>query len=82
MNPPIIPQGNHHSVDGVPLHLAEAEATLIRTALLMSSNMVNAAELLGVSRHAVKRRCVKHGISKEFYLKRTLADYHVEVDEV
>ncbi len=82
MNPPIVPHNKSHYVDDVPLILTEAEAMLIRTALLMSNTMVEAGKLLGVTRHAIKRRCAKHGISIAFYLKRTLADYHVEVDEV
>lgn len=42
--------------------LATAERTLCEMALKEAGNIVEAAKLLGITRHALKRRIVKHGI--------------------
>lgn len=42
--------------------LLAAERTLIEAALAEARSIVNAAVLLGITRHSLKRRIVKHGI--------------------
>lgn len=44
------------------LRLAEAERALCEHALHKGGNIVEAATLLGITRHALKRRIVKHQI--------------------
>ena len=44
------------------LRLAEAERALCEHALYKGGNIVEAASLLGITRHALKRRIVKHQI--------------------
>ena len=44
------------------LHLVAAERRLCQEALQRAGSIVGAAELLGLTRHAVKRRIVKHNI--------------------
>jgi DNA-binding protein Fis len=46
----------------VPLKLAEAESLLVEEALRLTGSMVKAAGLLGITRHGLKRRMVKHGL--------------------
>ncbi len=43
--------------------LREAERALIEAACAQSSDLTEAAKLLGISRHALRRRIVKHGLS-------------------
>lgn len=43
-------------------NLTTAERLLVESALQHAGNLVGAAELLGITRHAVKRRLVKHNI--------------------
>lgn len=43
-------------------NLEAAERRLIVAALGHAGNIVGAARLLGITRHALKRRLVKHGI--------------------
>ncbi|PRP95471.1 Bacterial regulatory protein, Fis family [Enhygromyxa salina] len=44
------------------LNLAEAERKLCEEALVSAGSIVEAATLLGITRHALKRRIVKHQI--------------------
>lgn len=44
------------------LNLNDAERTLVETALKEAGSIVEAAALLGTTRHAVKRRIIKHNI--------------------
>jgi hypothetical protein len=44
------------------LNLADAERKLCQAALDARGSIVEAAVLLGITRHALKRRIVKHGI--------------------
>lgn len=44
------------------LNLDEAEKCLCMRALDVSGSIVGAAKLLGVTRHALKRRIIKHRI--------------------
>lgn len=44
-------------------NLESAERNLCVEALTRGGNIVNAAKLLGITRHALKRRIVKLGIS-------------------
>jgi len=44
-------------------NLASAERRLCVEALTVSGNIVGAAKLLGITRHAMKRRIIKLGIS-------------------
>jgi DNA-binding NtrC family response regulator len=44
------------------LNLADAERKLCEEALVASGSIVEAANLLGITRHALKRRIVKHQI--------------------
>lgn len=44
------------------LNLAEAERKLCEEALVTAGSIVEAANLLGVTRHALKRRILKHQI--------------------
>jgi DNA-binding NtrC family response regulator len=44
------------------LNLAEAERKLCEEALRSAGSIVEAANLLGITRHALKRRIVKHQI--------------------
>lgn len=44
-------------------NLESAERSLCVEALTRGGNIVNAAKLLGITRHALKRRIVKLGIS-------------------
>lgn len=44
------------------LNLASAERRLCTSALDLAGNIVGAATLLGITRHAMKRRIVKLGI--------------------
>lgn len=46
----------------VPLQLVAAERILVEEALRMTGSMVKAAKLLGITRHGLKRRMVKHGL--------------------
>lgn len=49
------------------LNLREAERLLVTQALYRSrGSITKAAELLGITRHAVKRRMVKHGIERSY----------------
>lgn len=43
-------------------NLAAAERRLCVAALDLAGNMVGAAQLLGITRHALKRRMIKHRI--------------------
>lgn len=53
----------HPPVQLESFNLAAAEAALVRAALAAVGNsLVEAAELLGIDRHALKRRIVKHRI--------------------
>ena len=44
------------------LNLRKAERTLCQTALHKAGSIVEAAQLLGITRHALKRRMIKHQI--------------------
>jgi DNA-binding NtrC family response regulator len=44
------------------LNLREAERLLCTTALRAGGSIVEAAQLLGITRHALKRRIIKHRI--------------------
>ncbi|TPV94790.1 MAG: hypothetical protein B7733_13335 [Myxococcales bacterium FL481] len=44
------------------LDLAEAERILCEEALRSAGSIVEAARLLGITRHALKRRIVRHSI--------------------
>lgn len=44
------------------LNLADAERKLCEEALVAGGSIVEAANLLGITRHALKRRIVKHQI--------------------
>ncbi|RMG94116.1 MAG: hypothetical protein D6705_16860 [Deltaproteobacteria bacterium] len=44
------------------LNLHKAERLLCERALAEAGTIVEAAKLLGITRHALKRRIVKHGI--------------------
>ena len=44
------------------LNLRTAERTLCETALEKAGSIVEAAQLLGITRHALKRRMIKHHI--------------------
>lgn len=44
------------------LNLRKAERLLCQTALQKAGSIVEAAQLLGVTRHALKRRMIKHQI--------------------
>lgn len=44
------------------LNLAKAESTLCTEALKKSNSLVEAAELLGINRHALRRLITKHNI--------------------
>lgn len=44
------------------LNLADAERKLCEEALVAAGSIVEAANLLGITRHALKRRIVKHQI--------------------
>ncbi len=44
------------------LDLAEAERVLCEEALRSAGTIVEAARLLGITRHALKRRITRHGI--------------------
>lgn len=44
------------------LNLRTAERTLCETALHKAGSIVEAAQLLGITRHALKRRMIKHHI--------------------
>jgi len=44
------------------LNLRTAERTLCETALQKAGSIIEAAQLLGITRHALKRRMVKHHI--------------------
>ena len=43
-------------------NLTVAERLLCETALTTAGSIVEAAKLLGITRHALKRRIIKHGI--------------------
>ena len=43
-------------------NLRSAERTLLELALTRTGSIVEAARLLGITRHALTRRIVKHGI--------------------
>jgi hypothetical protein len=43
-------------------NLTTAERLLCETALTTAGSIVEAAKLLGITRHALKRRIIKHGI--------------------
>lgn len=45
------------------LNLRQAEKLLCQTALVQGGNIVEAAGLLGITRHALKRRMIKHGLT-------------------
>ena len=47
------------------LNFIAAERTLCETALRRSRTIYEAAALLGMTRHALKRRIIKHGIRVE-----------------
>lgn len=44
------------------LNLRKAERLLCQTALQKAGSIVEAAQLLGITRHALKRRMIKHQI--------------------
>lgn len=44
------------------LNLADAERKLCEEALVNAGSIVDAASLLGITRHALKRRIIKHKI--------------------
>jgi DNA-binding NtrC family response regulator len=46
------------------LNLEAAERRLCNAALEAGGNIVNAAELLGITRHALKRRIIKLGLER------------------
>jgi transcriptional regulator with GAF, ATPase, and Fis domain len=54
------------------LDLGKAERLLCQEALERAGTIVEAALLLGITRHALKRRMIKHGI--EWPLKRSADD--------
>lgn len=43
-------------------NLAAADRLLVEDALRLAGSIVGAAELLGITRHALKRRIIKHMI--------------------
>lgn len=43
--------------------LGAAERFLVESALLQAGSIVEAAQLLGITRHALRRRIVKHRIA-------------------
>lgn len=43
-------------------NLVAAERRLVEEALRRAGSVIEAAKLLGITRHAVKRRIIKHGI--------------------
>ena len=43
-------------------NLAAAERLLCETALTTTGSILEASKLLGLTRHALKRRIIKHGI--------------------
>lgn len=46
------------------LNVDDAERALVETALSVTTTLVDAAQLLGLSRHALKRRIAKHGLQR------------------
>lgn len=44
------------------LNLADAERMMCEKALVTAGSIVEAANLLGITRHALKRRIIKHNI--------------------
>lgn len=44
------------------LNLADAERKLCEEALVATGSIVDAANILGITRHALKRRIIKHQI--------------------
>lgn len=46
----------------VPFNINAADRALTEEALRRTGSIVGAAEMLGITRHALKRRIIKHGI--------------------
>ncbi len=55
------------------LNLAFAERLLCETALHQTGSIVEGARLLGITRHALKRRIIKHSIDWPIQAKRRAA---------
>lgn len=51
-----------HRLLNVPMNLNDAERLLVVSALTSEGSIVGAAELLGITRHGLKRRIIKHQI--------------------
>lgn len=45
------------------LDLRKAELLLVQNALARAGSIMEAAQLLGITRHALKRRMLKHGLA-------------------
>jgi DNA-binding NtrC family response regulator len=55
--------GTHTTSEPTDLNLRRAERMLCQTALARGGSIVEAAQLLGITRHALKRRMTKHRIA-------------------
>lgn len=60
---------NDDSITLPDLNWLAAEKTLCETALRRCSTMLEAAALLGMTRHALKRRIIKHNLRPEELLQ-------------
>jgi hypothetical protein len=56
------------------LNLRKAELLLCQNALARAGSIIEAAQLLGITRHALKRRMIKHGLELPHGLADTAAD--------
>lgn len=55
----------YEPVRGGTLNLARLECDAIRRAIAMGHGRVGAAQILGISRHALRRKMLKHGIREQ-----------------
>jgi len=61
------------------LNLAAAERRLCTEALAQAGNIVGAAALLGITRHAMKRRIIKLGLDRPRRAARLAPVVHAEL---
>jgi DNA-binding NtrC family response regulator len=60
------------------LNLRKAERLLCQQALDRAGSIVEAAQLLGITRHALKRRMIKHKIDWPAHEAQVSSGYRVE----
>lgn len=70
------PQPRVLMVDCIPIRLEDAERTIVVVALVLSNTLTEAAQSLGLSHTALKRRITKYAIDWHYLVSLSQKDAH------